>query len=299
MSGAVDLSALKERAQTPQRPAGPPAGAADGQGASSVVHVTEANFEAEVLTRSNEVPVVVVLVSGRSPGSLDLLEAMERVVVQDNGTWVLGAVDVDANMRIAQAFGVQAIPTVIAVAAGQPLADFEGSQSDEQIRKWIDAVLAAVEGKLSGRARTDEDGAQEEPEDPRFVAAEDALDSGDLDGAIAAYRTILDEEPSNEQAKGALRQVSFLARAQTVAPDAVAVADANLGDVDAQLASADAELLAQQPEAAFARVIDAIKRTAGDDRTALRTRLLELFELFDPAEPFVVAARRKLATALY
>jgi len=58
-------------------------------------------------------------------------------------------------------------------------------------------------------------------------------------------------------------------------------------------------LLGQQPDAAFDRLIAVVKRTAGDDRTKARTHLLELFELFDQAEPFVVAARRRLAAALY
>ncbi len=53
-------------------------------------------------------------------------------------------------------------------------------------------------------------------------------------------------------------------------------------------------MFAQQPEASFARLISVVSRTAGDDKAAARTRLLELFELFDPAEPIVIAARRKL-----
>lgn len=298
MSGAVDLSGLKERAEAANRP---PAPARTGDGSvPPVVQVTEANFETEVLQQSNRVPVIVALVSGRSPGSLDLLDVLDRAAAEDKGSWVLGAVDVDANMRIAQAFGVKAIPTVIAVAAGQPLADFEGSQSPDQVRRWIDAVLAATAGKLEGRPAGDgEQDEVEEPADPRFTAAEDALDAGDFDGAVAAYEKILDEEPANDDAKAAVRQVRFLARAQSVPADAVDTANATPADVDAQLAAADAEVFAQNPDAAFGRLIDAIKRSAGDDKTVLRTRLLELFELFDPAEPFVVAARRKLAAALY
>ena len=291
MSGAVDLSVLKERAQaksTPPKSDGSPPVAVD---------VTEANFEQEVLQRSTEVPVIVVLASSRSAASMAIGDVFETFAADDNGAWILARVDVDTNVRIAQAFGVQAIPTVIAVAAGQPLADFQGGQTEAQIRQWIDAVLQAVEGKLTGRAPGPED--TPEPEDPRFVAAEEALDDGDFDAAIAAYQAILDVEPANADAKAAVRQVQFLARAQAVAPDAVATADADPADIDAQLAAADAEVFEQRPEAAFARLIEAIKRTAGDDRTLLRTRLLELFELFDPAEPFVVAARRKLALALY
>jgi putative thioredoxin len=200
-------------------------------------------------------------------------------------------------MRIAQAFGVQGIPTVIAVAAGQPLADFQGSQPEEQVKQWLAAVVDAVRGKLPGAG--DDQGEAPVPEDPRFVAAEEALDRGDIAGAEAAYEAILAAEPANEEAKAALRQVRFFGRARELPADAIAVADADPGNIDAAFTAADAELFNQQPEAAFDRLIGLIKRTAGDDRNRVRTRLVELFELFDTADPVVVAARRKLATALY
>ncbi|MFD6101206.1 tetratricopeptide repeat protein, partial [Nocardia salmonicida] len=97
----------------------------------------------------------------------------------------------------------------------------------------------------------------------------------------------------------ALRQLRFLTRAQQLDPAVVATADADPANLDAALDAADIEMFEQRPEAAFDRIIAIVKRTAGDDRTRARTRLLELFELFDPAEPFVIAARRKLAAALY
>ncbi|MBJ8346596.1 tetratricopeptide repeat protein [Antrihabitans sp. YC2-6] len=286
LAGAVDLSALKERAQA--KP-----GAPSGAATANVVVVTEANFEAEVLQRSMQVPVVVALASARSEPSLALTETFARLAAEDNGTWVLAKVDVDSNMRIAQAFGVQSIPTIVAVAAGQPLADLQGPQPEPQLREWISAILRAVEGKLSGAAE------QPAAEDPRFTAAEQALEDGDLEGAVAAYEAILAAEPGNTEAKTALRHVAFLGRAEALAPNVVEQANADRSNIDLQLEAADAEMFDQQPEAAFGRLIDAIKRTAGDDRTRLRTRLLELFELFDPAEPVVVAARRKLALALY
>ncbi|MBA4855149.1 tetratricopeptide repeat protein [Nocardia farcinica] len=282
MSGAVDLSSLKQ----------PPAGASGGAGGGYAV--SEADFETKVLRRSLQVPVVVALYSQRSPGSVELVRTLERMVAADGGTWDLATVEAEANMRIAQALRVQGIPTVIAIAAGQPLADFEGAQPEPQVRQWIDAVVQAVAGKLEG------DGGEPQPqEDPRFVAAEEALERGDMAAAEAAYEQILAAEPNNTEAKGALRQLRFLARAQQVPADAVATADADPANVDAAIAAADLELLNQQPEAAFDRLIAVVKRSAGDDRTKARTHLLELFELFDQAEPFVVAARRKLAAALY
>ncbi|NKY89108.1 tetratricopeptide repeat protein [Nocardia veterana] len=282
MSGAVDLSALKQPAAT------------DVPGDHAV---TEADFETKVLRRSLEVPVVVVLYSQRSPGSVDLVKLFERLVAEARGSWELATVEAEPNMRIAQAFGVQGIPTVIAVAAGQPLADFQGTQPEAQIKQWLDAVVDAVRGKLPGVGA--DQGEAPAPEDPRFVAAEEALDRGDIAGAEAAYEAILAAEPANEEAKAALRQVRFFARARELPADAVAVADADPTDIDAAFTAADAELFNQQPEAAFDRLIGLIKRTSGDDRNRVRTRLVELFELFDTADPVVVAARRKLATALY
>lgn len=284
MSGAVDLSSLKQ----------PPAGAPGGGGGGDHT-VTEADFENKVLRRSTQVPVVVVLYSQRSPGSVELVRLFERLLGESGGSWDLAAVEAEANMRIAQALRVQGIPTVVAIAAGQPLADFEGVQPEPQVRQWLTAVVDAVAGKLEGGP----DAEQPPVEDPRFVAAEDALERGDLAGAEAAYEAILAEEPGNEDAKGALRQLTFLGRAQDLSPDVVATADANPADVGAALRAADFELFNQQPEAAFDRLIATVKATAGDDRTAARTRLLELFELFDKAEPIVIAARRKLAAALY
>ncbi|WP_227985401.1 tetratricopeptide repeat protein [Nocardia spumae] len=282
MSGAVDLSALKQPAAT------------DVPGDHAV---TEADFETKVLRRSLEVPVVVVLYSQRSPGSVDLVKLFERLVGAAQGSWELATVEAEPNMRIAQAFGVQGIPTVIAVAAGQPLADFQGAQPEAQVKQWLDAVVDAVQGKLPGADA--EQGEAPAPEDPRFVAAEEALDQGDIAGAEAAYEAILAAEPANEEAKAALRQVRFFARARSLPADAIAVADADPADIDAAFVAADAELFNQQPDAAFDRLIGLIKRTAGDDRNRVRSRLVELFELFDTADPIVVAARRKLATALY
>lgn len=284
MSGAVDLSSLKQPAAT------------DVPGDHAV---TEADFEAKVLRRSLQVPVVVVLYSQRSPGSVDLVKLFERLAAENGGSWDLATVEAEPNMRIAQAFGVQGIPTVIAVAAGQPLADFQGAQPEPQVKQWLAAVVDAVRGRLPGGEGGDEEQAAEIPEDPRFTAAEEALERGDIAGAEAAYEAILAAEPANDEAKAALRQIRFYARTQGLPADAIARADADPADIDAAFAASDMELFNQEPESAFNRLIALIKRTAGDDRNRVRSRLVELFDLFETADPVVVAARRKLATALY
>jgi len=291
MAGAVDLSALKQRAQ--QTPAG---GNPSGGQTSAAIEVTEANFEAEVLVQSSQIPVVVLLWSPRSEACVRLAEALAGLAAADGGKWALATVNVDSVPRVAQMFGVDAVPTVIALAAGRPIASFQGGQPADQLRRWVDSLLSATAGKLGGAADSDD---LEEEVDPALAQARDYLDAGDFAAATTAYQALLDADPNHDEAKGALRQLAFLERATVASQDAVAAADADPADIELAFAAADVEILTQDVASAFARLTALVRRTSGDDRTKVRTRLIELFELFDPAEPDVVAGRRNLANALY
>jgi putative thioredoxin len=303
MTGAVDLAALKARSEAAARQQAAPDAAAGG-GGQFVVDVTEASFQADVLERSLTVPVVVDLWATWCGPCKQLSPVLERLAEAGNGAWVLAKVDIDANPRIAQAFGVQSVPMVVAVVGGQPVAEFTGAQPEPQVRQWISGLLDALRDRMPA-IREAESGAgggeapAEEPEDPRFVAAEDALDRGDYAAAESAYQEILAVEPANEQAKAALAQVRFMARAEQADPSAVARADAAPDDVSAQLDAADAEVAVNDVEAAFARLVATVGRTAGEDRDRVREHLVGLFELFPPDDPRVTAARRALARALF
>ena len=253
MAGAVDLAALKARSDAANRAAAPRAGAAPGAdpaaGGAFVVDVSETTFQAEVLERSLQVPVVVDLWADWCGPCKQLSPVLERLATAGGGAWILAKVDVDANPRIAQAFGAQSIPMVVAVVGGQPVDAFSGAQPEPQVRQWIGALLDALRDRMPAIAEAEaraggEPEPQEESEDPRFTSAEDALERGDYPAAEAAYQEILNVEPANEQAAAALAQVRFLARAETVDPSVVRRADAAPDDVDAQLAAADAEVAA-------------------------------------------------------
>ncbi len=291
MTGAVDLSGLTQRAKQGANAGGPPAG----------VEITEANFEAEVLVRSSQVPVVVLLWSPRSDACIQLADQLSGLAAADGGKWSLTLVNVDSSPRVAAMFGVEAVPTVVALAGGQPLASFEGPQPPGHLRRWVDSLLAATAGKLAGGP--DADG-EAEAADPVLEDAREKLDAGDFLAAAAAYQAILDADPSpvgphHAEAAGALRQITFLERATAHPPTAVADADAAPQDIDAAFAAADVQILNQDVAAAFQRLTALVRATAGDERTRVRTRLIELFDLFDPADPEVIAGRRNLANALY
>lgn len=305
MAGAVDLSALKARSDAASRPASPSASSGASGGGQFVVDVSETSFQADVLDRSLEVPVVVDLWAEWCGPCKQLSPVLERLAEAAQGAWILAKVDVDANPRIAQAFGAQSIPMVVAVAGGQPVDAFNGAQPEAQIREWLSSLLDALRERMPAIAQAEAaaggvaDEPVEEPEDPRFTAAEDALERGDYPAAEAAYIDILNVEPANEQAAAALAQVRFLARAEAVDPQAVATADAAPDDVDAQLAAADAEIATDRVEAAFARLVATAGRTFGDERDRVREHLVGLFELFPADDARVTAARRALARVLF
>ncbi|MEV4714401.1 tetratricopeptide repeat protein [Micromonospora sp. NPDC049374] len=290
--GAVDLSALRTPApsSTPAPvQAGPPAGAPGGAvGGVTVVDVTEATFQSEVLERSLTTPVVVDFWAEWCEPCKQLSPVLERLAVEGGGAWVLAKVDVDANPRLAQMFRVQGIPMVYAVVGGQPVDAFSGVVPEAQLRQWIQAVLKA--GGVSVA----------EPEDPRLDEADDALMSGDLDAAEQAYRKILAETPADAAAEAGLAQVGLARRVAGADPQAaLTAAAADPDDVDAQLLAADIEVLSGLADQAYQRLVGLVRRTAGDDREKVRQHLVGLFTIAGPEDPAVASARRALASALF
>jgi putative thioredoxin len=299
MSGAVDLGAIKARSDAAARADTQPPRPVD----STVIDVSEESFQAEVIDRSFQVPVLIDLWADWCQPCKQLSPILEKLAAESAGTWLLAKIDVDANPRISQALQVQSIPTVFAVIGGQLVPGFQGALPEPQVREFVAAVLqAGQEAGLTGAVPVSDEEATTEPvevADPRLVAAEAALDEGDFAGAAAQYEAILASEPANADAGLALRQVRLIERTATADASVVTTADAKPDDVAAALAAADYELRGQELDAAFARLLGLLRRTSGDERNAVRDRLVEYFELIGPDDPRVTRARRDLTNALF
>ena len=300
--GAIDLSALKAKAQQPVSSPG----RSTSSGASYVVEVTEANFETETIRKSVKHPVVLELYSPRVATGHQLSEALIEIANAADGKFLLARVNVDESPGIVQALQLQAVPTVIALIGGQAAPLFQGVLPRDQVQAAIDQLLtAAIANGIVGRADpvggTPVDGADAEPEpDPRFAAADEALGRGDFDAAVAEFDLLLAANPGDTEAAIGKAQAGLYARASKLDPQVVLLAaSAAPDDVAVQLDAADAELIAGRAEAAFARLITLIKKLAGDERNRVRVRLLELFETLGNGDPRVLQARRDLMTALF
>ncbi|WP_421107681.1 tetratricopeptide repeat protein [Streptomyces sp. NEAU-S77] len=313
MSGVVDLAAVKAAGEAKQKAEKARADAArTGAPAPTrlVFDVDEAGFQQEVLQRSTEVPVVIDFWAEWCEPCKQLGPILEKLAGEYAGKFVLAKIDVDANQMLFQQFGVQGIPAVFAVVAGQPVPLFQGAAPEAQIRQVLDQLVQAAEqqfGIVGAPAEAPaEDVGQEAPEAPAgpydsaLAAAHEALDAGDLGGAVRAYQNVLNDDPANAEAKLGLAQAQLLERVQGLDAQQVRKAAADSpADSAAQIAAADLDLVGGHVEDAFGRLVDAVRRTAGEDREAARLHLLSLFDVIGGDDPRVVTARSALARVLF
>lgn len=311
MSGVVDLSAVKAASEAKQKAEQTrreqAARGETGAPAPSrlVIDVTEETFESEVLQRSAEVPVVIDFWAEWCEPCKQLGPVLERLTEAYAGRVLLARIDVDANQLLFQQFGVQGIPAVFAVLNGQAMALFQGAAPESQVREVFDQLIAVAEQRygITGLVMEGQEEPAELPEppiDPVLAAGHDALDRGDFAGAIQAYKNVLSDKPGDTEAKIALAQAELLGRVQELDPQTVRdAAAADPADVDAQISAADLDLVGGHVEDAFGRLVDAVRRTAGEERDRARLRLLELFDVVGSDDPRVTAARGALARVLF
>ncbi|MGW0118513.1 tetratricopeptide repeat protein [Streptomyces sp. NPDC003327] len=314
MSGVVDLAAVKAageakaKAEQARAEAARQGGTAAVPPSALVIDVDEAGFERDVLQRSAEVPVVLDFWAEWCEPCKQLGPLLERLAVEYNGRFLLAKIDVDANQMLMQQFGIQGIPAVFAVVAGQALPLFQGAVPEAQIRETLDQLIQIGEERfgLTGIAvDPDADGSapaprQAGPYDALLEAAMSALDAGDLAGAVQAYKNVLVDDPGHPEARLGLAQAELLTRVQGLDAGVVRKnAAENPADVSAQIAAADLDLVGGHVQDAFGRLIETVRRTAGEERDAARLRLLELFEVIGADDPRVTAARQGLARVLF
>jgi thioredoxin len=340
LHGAVDLGARQAAAQRRQRAAeqGQAETGQPGQESGFVVDVTDETFNADVIVRSQTVPVVVDLWADWCGPCKQLSPVLEKLAAEANGAFVLAKVDADANPQVSAALSqvlqAQSIPLVVAFVDGQIANAFIGALPEAQVRQWIGQLLqVAAQYGLQPAAADGTDGSDEgavgeageageagpggpggpggpaqrfpgEPDDlgagAMFGEAQQAMERGDLDAAAAAFEKVLAASPGDPVAAMGLSQVGLIRRVESYDQAAVRrEAASHPDDVDAQARLADVELANGSIESAFDRLLGTVRRTSGEDRDRARKHLVSLFEVFPPRDPRVTKARATLSSLLF
>jgi putative thioredoxin len=285
-----------------------------------VADVSEANFIAEVVDKSREVPVIVDFWAPWCGPCKTLGPALEAAVTASKGKVRMVKVNVDQNQAIAGQMRVQSIPTVYAFWQGQPVDGFQGAISGSEVKKFVEKVAA-----LAG------DGGLAEA----LEAAEAMLAEGAVVDAAETFAAILGEDPANAAAYGGMVRAhlaagnldqaeAFLAgvptamataapieaaRAQLAlarqAADAGPVADllaATLADPHDHQARFDlaAALHAEgKVEAAVEELLELFRRDREWNGGAAKAQLLTIFGALKPTDPIVQKGRRKLSSMIF
>jgi putative thioredoxin len=257
------------------------------------IEVSVENLSSDILPLSLVRPVIVLMWSPRSTESVEMVKVLGKLEIDYKGAFALARVDIEAHPQVAQAFQTKAVPYAVAIIAEQMVPLFEQSYPEAQVRMVMDKVLTLASEQGIGQAPVEQMEAEE-------IEAMDALEAGNYVAAEAAYKKWLSRKPAENLAKLGLAQTQLLMRTEGLELSEVIDQSAlNPSDITLQLKAADVEIVNGGVEAAFARLIHAVRATSGDERTKVKDHLLNLFALVDQTDPRLVAARKELASALF
>ena len=233
------------------------------------IDVTDATFETDVIARSMTTPVVVDLWAPWCGPCRTLGPIIEKVVDDTNGDVVLVKVNVDENPQISQAFQVQSIPAVYAMAEGRVVDGFIGAQGEPAVQAFVDRIRPSEETYAIAAllAAGDEASLQQvldlDPGNPDAVIMLAELWVGEDRGADAL--ALLERIPEDAE----VRRVKALARTGN------AVVDDGVQDrLDA--------------------LLDQVK--VSDEA---RQEFIDLLEIMGADDPRTVTYRKKLTARLY
>ncbi len=291
------------------------------QTADFIKDVTEADFMAEVIEASMQVPVIVDFWATWCGPCKQLGPVLEAEVARHKGRVRLAKVDVDSNQMIAGQLRVQSIPTVYAFFQGQPVDAFQGALPQSQVKQFVEK-LVALGGDDGGLAAA-------------LQAAEQMLDEGAAADAAETFAAIAGEEPENAVAWGGLVRAHVAAGDLDAARDALAqVPEAIAGSAAIEAARAGLRLAEQaaeagplaelearvaadpddhqarfdyaqalhaggQTEAAIDQLLDLFRRDREWNDGAAKAQLFTIFDALKPTDPLVQKGRRRLSSMIF
>ncbi|WP_397542240.1 thioredoxin [Roseovarius salis] len=289
-----------------------------------VKDVSEADFMAEVIETSNQVPVIVDFWAPWCGPCKTLGPALEEAVKKANGAVRMAKVNVDENQMIAGQLRIQSIPTVYAFWKGQPIDGFQGAVPASELDAFVNRVIQQSGGEAAGGGLDD-----------ALAAAEEMLDQGAAADAAQTFAAILQEDDKSARAYAGMVRAYIalddLDQAEAIlngAPAEISTASeleaahsalelarqaAGAGPVGELQAAVDADPdnhqarfdLAQalhangRTEEAVDQLLELFRRDRNWNDEAAKTQLFTIFDALKPNDPVVQRGRRKLSSMIF
>ena len=106
-----------------------------------MIDITRATFETDIVEASMSTPVLVDFWHPKSEQCAVIVPLLEKLEAEYAGRFILAKVDASQEQEIAQAFGVQSIPTCILMMGGKPVDGFQGAQPEDKLKEFLDKHL--------------------------------------------------------------------------------------------------------------------------------------------------------------
>ncbi len=285
--------------------------------APHVFDATAQNFEAEVLQRSLQTPVLVDFWAEWCGPCKTLGPILEKLAGEYGGAFRLAKVDVEAEQELGAAFQIRSIPTVVLVKDGQLVDGFQGALPEGQLREFLahhgiqPGADAGIAGDVEEEAPAPIDPQAEVARLREAIAAEPDKAELKLDLALALLQAgeadeaerLLDALPANlatdDRAVRARARLGFAALLKDAPPaeqlEAAVAADG--ADLQARHLLGVRHLVAGRSEEGLEQFIEMLRRDRAYADGLPRKALIDAFRVIED-EDLVGRYRRKMSSLL-
>ena len=278
------------------------------------IDVGEDNFEAEVLERSTEVPVLVDFWAPWCGPCKTLGPLLEKLADEYKGEFRLAKVNVDENPNLAGVFGIQGIPAVKLFKDGDLASEFTGALPEPMLREFLTKFLPTAEDKEAEEAaRLEAEGKTAEAKaayqdildsDPNHARAllglgRIAMNEADNEAALQYLEKI---SPVDDERKEADRLIARLKLQSGAADNENALREkvkADPNNLAARYELAQALAGAEKYEEALKEFLNTVKADRNFEDDGARKAMLQIFEVLGSDDPLTDKYRSELAKVLF